>query len=60
MADTLAGIDITTIDQPEPHKAGARMVAMLQALVDGTPAAQLQELWQPLLLPGSTVGACPL
>ena len=56
MADTLAGANVTTIDQPDPHKAGARMVAMLQALVDGTPAAELQELWQPVLLEGATVG----
>jgi LacI family transcriptional regulator len=56
MADTLAGADVTTIDQPEPRKAGARMVAMLQALVDGTPASDLQELWQPVLLAGATVG----
>jgi LacI family transcriptional regulator len=57
MADTLAGANVTTIDQPEPRKAGARMIDMLLALVDGTPASDLQELWQPLLLPGSTVGA---
>jgi LacI family transcriptional regulator len=57
MADTLAGANVTTIDQPEPRKAGARMVAMLMALVDGTPAAELQELWQPVLLEGATVGA---
>jgi LacI family transcriptional regulator len=56
MADTLAGADVTTIDQPDPRKAGARMIDMLQALVDGTPAAELQELWQPVLLPGATVG----
>jgi LacI family transcriptional regulator len=28
----------------------------LQALVDGTPASDLQELWQPVLLAGATVG----
>jgi LacI family transcriptional regulator len=57
MADTLAGANVTTIDQPEPHKAGARMIDMLLALVDGVPTAELQELWQPVLLPGSTVGS---
>jgi LacI family transcriptional regulator len=56
MADTLAGANVTTIDQPDPRKAGARMIDMLQALVDGSPAAELQELWQPVLLPGATVG----
>jgi LacI family transcriptional regulator len=59
LADTLACSDVTTIDQPEPRKAGARMVEMLLALVNGTPAAQLQELWQPVLVPGTTVGVCP-
>jgi LacI family transcriptional regulator len=57
MADTLAGANVTTIDQPDPHKAGARMIAMLMALVDGRPAGELQELWQPVLMPGATVGA---
>lgn len=56
MADTLAGANVTTIDQPDPRKAGARMVEMLLALVDGTPASELQELWQPVLLEGATVG----
>ena len=60
MADTLAGIDVTTIDQPDAHKAGARMVEMLLALVDGKPAGELQELWQPVLLAGSTVGPAQL
>jgi LacI family transcriptional regulator len=56
LADTLAGANVTTIDQPEPRKAGARMVEMLLALVDGTPACELQELWQPVLLEGATIG----
>lgn len=56
MADTLSGANVTTIDQPDPRKAGARMVAMLQSLVDGTPASELHELWQPVLLEGATVG----
>lgn len=56
MADTLAGANVTTIDQPDPRKAGARMVEMLLALINGTPAAELQELWQPVLQEGSTVG----
>jgi LacI family transcriptional regulator len=58
MADTLAGANVTTIDQPDARKAGARMIAMLQSLVDGTPAGELHELWQPVLLPGATVGVC--
>ncbi|NRR30903.1 LacI family DNA-binding transcriptional regulator [Oxalobacteraceae bacterium] len=58
MADSLAGSNVTTIDQPHPRKAGARMVEMLQSLVNGTPAHELQEMWQPILLPGGTVGPC--
>jgi LacI family transcriptional regulator len=58
MADTLAGANVTTIDQPDARKAGARMIAMLQSLVAGTPAGELHELWQPVLLPGATVGIC--
>jgi LacI family transcriptional regulator len=56
MADTLAGVHVTTIDQPEPHQAGARMVEMLLALVNGAPASELHELWQPALLEGATTG----
>lgn len=56
MADTLAGIDVTTIDQPNARAAGARMADMLLALIDGQAAASLQELWQPMLTGGATVG----
>ncbi|QGZ40619.1 LacI family transcriptional regulator [Pseudoduganella flava] len=59
MADGLAGLDVTTIDQPDARDAGARMAAMLLALLNGAPAAGLQELWQPVLLPGATIGPCP-
>ncbi|HAT31308.1 MAG TPA: LacI family transcriptional regulator [Janthinobacterium sp.] len=56
--DTLVGSNVTTIDQPEPRRAGAKMVEMLLALLAGTPPAQLQVLWQPVLLAGVTVGPC--
>ncbi|HYD79412.1 MAG TPA: substrate-binding domain-containing protein [Paucimonas sp.] len=56
--DTLVGSRVTTIDQPEPRRAGAKMAEMLLALLDGTPAAELQVLWQPELVPGATVGPC--
>jgi LacI family transcriptional regulator len=59
VADTLAGSNVTTIDQPDARKAGARMIEMLLLLSRGTPPAELQELWQPVLLPGATVGRCP-
>mgnify|MGYP000202095157 CR=1 FL=1 len=39
--------------------AGAKMVEMLQSLLAGTPPERLQEIWQPVLLPGATVGRCP-
>jgi LacI family transcriptional regulator len=52
------GRNVATIDQPEPRKAGARMIEMLLALVNGTPAADLHEMWQPVLLPGATIGVC--
>ena len=56
MADTLAGLDVTTIDQPDARAAGAKMGTMLLALLEGTRPDTLQELWQPRLLAGSTVG----
>ncbi|NHZ92299.1 LacI family DNA-binding transcriptional regulator [Massilia sp. CCM 8733] len=56
--DSLVGSNVTTIDQPDPNEAGAKMTEMLSALVAGTPPAQLQVLWQPVLLPGATVGRC--
>ncbi|MDQ1814945.1 substrate-binding domain-containing protein [Massilia sp. CCM 9210] len=56
--DSLVGSNVTTIDQPGPNEAGAKMTEMLSALVAGTPPAQLQVLWQPVLLPGATVGRC--
>lgn len=34
-------------------------VGAVRALVDGTPASELHELWQPVLLPGTTVGPRP-
>ncbi len=59
MEDSLAGYNVTTVQQPEPRRAGAKMIEMLFALLDGTPPAQLQELWQPVLLPGETAGPAP-
>lgn len=58
LEDSLIGINITTIDQPDLPRAGAKMVEMLQALLAGTPPEKLQEIWQPVLLPGATVGRC--
>lgn len=54
--DSLVGSNVTTIDQPGCDRAGAKMIDMLAALVEGAAPASLQELWQPVLLPGATVG----
>jgi LacI family transcriptional regulator len=56
--DSLVGSNMTTIDMPDVERAGARMIEMLIERVNGTPAAELQELWQPVLLPGASVGPC--
>jgi len=56
MADTLADIDVTTIDQPNARAAGAKMAEMLLTLVNGASAGALQVLWQPALTPGATAG----
>ncbi len=57
--DSLVGANVTTVDQPNPNGAGARMTEMLSALVAGTAPGELQVLWQPVLLAGATVGRCP-
>jgi LacI family transcriptional regulator len=57
--DTLVGSNVTTIDQPDASRAGAKMIEMLSALVAGTPPGELQVLWQPVLVPGITAGPCP-
>ncbi len=57
--DSLVGANITTIDLPDTQLAGARIADMLADLVAGTPPEQLQQLWQPVLLPGETVGRRP-
>lgn len=59
MEDSLAGYNVTTVDQPHPDRAGAKMVEMLLSILDGASPEQLQELWQPVLLAGETAGRCP-
>ena len=56
MEDSLANYHVTTIEQPDPDKAGIKMVEMLLALLNGTNPAELQECWAPILLAGETVG----
>jgi LacI family transcriptional regulator len=55
MEDSLANYHVTTIEQPDPDKAGVKMVEMLLALINGTSPSELQECWAPILLPGETV-----
>lgn len=55
MEDSIAGYNVTTIEQPNPDLAGKKMVEMLLALQNGTPPSELQVLWQPVLLAGETV-----
>ena len=43
----------------DPRGAGAKMIHMLLALMDGTPVADLQELWPCELLPGESAGPVP-
>ncbi|HZX25438.1 MAG TPA: substrate-binding domain-containing protein [Telluria sp.] len=56
LEDSLVGTQVATIDQPGTAEAGHKMVEMLFALRDGTPASELQVLWQPSFVPGATVG----
>ena len=55
MEDSLANYHVTTIEQPNPDKAGVKMVEMLMALINGSSPSELQECWAPILLPGETV-----
>lgn len=58
MEDSLAGYNVTTVHQPEPARAGAKMVEMMLALLEGTAVEKLQVLWQPVLFLGETAGPC--
>jgi LacI family transcriptional regulator len=58
MEDSLAGYHVTTVHQPEPKRAGVKVVEMLMALLDGTPPEKLHVLWQPVLFLGETAGPC--
>ena len=56
MEDSLAGYNVTTIGQPHPDRAGAKMIEMLLALQAGTPPEQLQSPVATCLDTGETVG----
>lgn len=56
--DPLIGVNVSSIEQPDPRGAGATMVDMLLALLAGRAPADLHVLWQPVLLAGATVGPC--
>jgi LacI family transcriptional regulator len=57
--DSLVSANVTTVDLPNTHLAGARVADMLADLLNGSPVEKLQELWQPVLVPGDTVGRRP-
>ena len=57
MEDSLVGANLTSINQPDTDLAGAKMIEMLTALVDGADPAGLNALWQPVLIPGTSAGA---
>jgi LacI family transcriptional regulator len=57
--DSLLGTNLTKIDLPDIDKAGAKLAAMLTAVVGGADPAKVNELWQPVLVPGESVGPCP-
>lgn len=59
LADSLLNYQVTTIEQPEQKQAGAKVIEMLLSLLDGTPPSELQVMWQPVLVPGNTIGRCP-
>lgn len=56
MEDVLVGRKLASIEQPNLKRAGAKIADMMLALLDGTPASRLQELWRPVLVPGDTAG----
>jgi LacI family transcriptional regulator len=52
----LPGLTMTTIAQPAGAEAGRTMAAMLLDVLAGKPAAELQQLWMPALVPGGSDG----
>lgn len=56
MEDSLVGANLTSINQPDTDRAGAKMIEMLGALVDGADPAGLHALWQPVLIAGTSAG----
>ncbi|HEY0062959.1 MAG TPA: substrate-binding domain-containing protein [Telluria sp.] len=57
--DSLLGARLTTIDLPNIGQAGAKLIEMLSAVVGGADPGSQHALWQPVLLPGASVGPCP-
>ena len=57
-AATYTDPPLTTIEQPI-ERAGARMVEMMRALLDGASPAGLAEIWQARLIPRSSDGPAP-
>ena len=50
------GVTITSIEQPAGAEAGRTMGTMILDVLTGKPAAALQQLWAPALMPGNSDG----
>ncbi|RKP50388.1 LacI family DNA-binding transcriptional regulator [Pararobbsia silviterrae] len=57
--DPLMGYNVTATESAKPHDIGVRLIELMLALLGGTPADELQVLWEPKLKIGNTDGPCP-
>lgn len=56
MEDFLTDKQVEMIHLPNLHHAGAAIIDMLLAMLDGKPPSEMKILWRPILLHGKTVG----
>ncbi|MCG2585797.1 LacI family DNA-binding transcriptional regulator [Massilia sp. TS11] len=59
LEDSLCRTELTTVSEPKGEWVGETVISMLNARVKGTPAEELQTLWQPALMVGASTGPCP-
>ncbi|EOV0678283.1 substrate-binding domain-containing protein [Cronobacter dublinensis] len=57
--DSIVETDVAAVIQSTREGVGRQIADMVQRLIAGEPVVQLQVLWQPDLLPGSTLRAAP-
>ncbi|EOU9605703.1 substrate-binding domain-containing protein [Cronobacter dublinensis] len=57
--DSIVETDVAAVIQSTREGVGRQIADMVQRLIAGEPVAQLQVLWQPDFLPGSTLHAAP-